>query len=129
VRFRLFQDASALLAATMSPNIHPSGFYISSNVVAVSFALPYAFQLLPTNSLKEDWCVSASPAIGGSTEGWTRYWDDLASIEEQTFEVPPREKRAPEPPKEKKGKEKQNGPPIGRSCPGNEAWPLLNLIF
>jgi len=45
----------------------------------------------------------------------------LASVEEQTFEVLPREKRAPAP-KEKRGREKHNGPPIGQYNDSTSGW-------
>lgn len=88
------QTASTLLGAIMNPKNHPTGFRIASRIVAASFALPYAFQLLPHSAPMEPWCITTSPAIGGveEGEGWTRYWDEGATVEEKKFEVKPKVK-------------------------------------
>ncbi len=73
----------------MNPKHHPTGFRISTRLIAASFALPYAFQLLPRSAPRDSWCIIPSKAVGGVDEGeaWTRYWDEAATIEEKTYDV------------------------------------------
>lgn len=71
----------------MNPTYHPTGFRIANAVVAASFALPYAFQLLPPGTIRDEACVTPSLAVGGlEGEGLTRYWDEAAVIEEKKYE-------------------------------------------
>ncbi|KAG8885609.1 hypothetical protein FRB97_000517 [Tulasnella sp. 331] len=92
------ETASALFAAIMNATYHPTGFRIANCVVAASFALPYAFQLIPPAAIKDDRCIAPSLAVGGvEGEGWTRYWDESALVEEKVFEViMPKVKAEPE---------------------------------
>ncbi|KAG9036200.1 hypothetical protein FRB95_009563 [Tulasnella sp. JGI-2019a] len=92
------ETASALLAGIMNPTTHPTGFRIANCLVAASFALPYAFQLIPPTAIKDDRCVTPSLAVGGvEGEGWTRYWDESALVEEKKFDVViPKVKAEPE---------------------------------
>lgn len=73
----------------MNPTYHPTGFKIDGRVIAASFALPYAFQVVPPTSPQEPHTLVPSKAVGGveEGEGWTRYWDETASVEEKTFDA------------------------------------------
>ncbi|KAG8988569.1 hypothetical protein FRB90_002680, partial [Tulasnella sp. 427] len=81
--------AKSLLAGIMNPTYHPTGFKIDGRVIAASFALPYAFQVVPPTAEKEPNTLVPSKAVGGveEGEGWTRYWDETASVEEKTYEA------------------------------------------
>ncbi|KAG8941773.1 hypothetical protein FRC04_004090 [Tulasnella sp. 424] len=81
--------AKSLLAGIMNPTYHPTGFKIDGRVIAASFALPYAFQVLPPTSPQEPHTLVPSKAVGGveEGEGWTRYWDETASVEEKTYDA------------------------------------------
>ncbi|KIO23361.1 hypothetical protein M407DRAFT_78133, partial [Tulasnella calospora MUT 4182] len=81
--------AKSLLGGIMNPTYHPTGFKIDGRVIAASFALPYAFQLVPPTTPQEPHTLVPSKAVGGveEGEGWTRYWDETATIEEKTYEA------------------------------------------
>ncbi|CUA72458.1 hypothetical protein RSOLAG22IIIB_01127 [Rhizoctonia solani] len=78
--------ASRLLAATMSPELHPSGFRIGSRAIAASFAHPSSFQPLE-NRPPDEYSLICTHAVGGSDTGWCSYWDQTAFAEAQEFQV------------------------------------------
>ncbi|KAG8743681.1 hypothetical protein FRC10_011554 [Ceratobasidium sp. 414] len=80
--------ASRLLAATMSPELHPSGFRIGSRAIAASFAHPSSFQPLEHRP-PDEYSLICTPAVGGSDSGWCSYWDQSAFVEVQEFQVDP----------------------------------------
>lgn len=83
----LRQSAAAVLGATMSSQIHPSGFRISERPVAASFAHPYSFQPLPDYSLRDDACIASSTTLGGAEGTWVRYWDEGSTAAVLEFKV------------------------------------------
>ena len=83
----VFQSAAAVLGATMSAQIHPSGFHISERPVAASFAHPYSFQPLPDYSLRDDACLASSLSLGGVEGTFVRYWDEASTIAMLEFKV------------------------------------------
>lgn len=74
------QSASVVLAATMSPQIHPSGFRISDKPVAASFAHPDSFQPIADIMLRDEASIPSSVALGGVDGTWVRYWDEASTI-------------------------------------------------
>ncbi|ELU44516.1 G-patch domain-containing protein [Rhizoctonia solani AG-1 IA] len=78
--------ASRLLAATMSAELHPSGFRIGSRAIAASFAHPSSFQPLD-NRPPDEYSLVCTQAVGGSETGWCSYWDQTAFAEAQEFQV------------------------------------------
>jgi RNA-binding protein 5/10 len=104
----LYKSAAAVLGATMSPQIHPSGFRISDRPVASSFAHPYSFQAAADLMIRDDACLPSSVALGGSEGTWVRYWDEGSTVAVLEFEV--EEPSAPQQPvKDKKEKRKVKG--------------------
>lgn len=81
------QSASAVLAATMSPQIHPNGFRVSDRPVAASFAHPYSFQPVTDFLSRDEACVPSSLSLGGAEGTWVRYWDESATVAVLEFEV------------------------------------------
>ncbi|KAK0459501.1 uncharacterized protein EV420DRAFT_269842 [Desarmillaria tabescens] len=113
VEFTDVQSASVVLAATMSPQIHPSGFRISDRPVAASFAHPDSFQPIDNVMLRDDACIPSSLVLGGVEGTWVRYWDDsstLAMLEFQVAQPAP----AAQTVKEKKEKKKAKDTTIQR---------------
>ncbi|RDX45484.1 hypothetical protein OH76DRAFT_956917 [Lentinus brumalis] len=87
VEFVDIESASAVLAATMSPKLHPNGFRISDRPVAASFAHPYSFQPLADYALRDDACVMSTPSLGGMEGVWVRYWDEASTAAIIEFKV------------------------------------------
>jgi RNA-binding protein 5/10 len=83
----LYQHAGKLLAATMSPELHPEGFRILNKPVATSFANPGSFQPLAPHSLRDEACIMGSLAMGGTEGVFAKYWDETTTILEMTFDV------------------------------------------
>lgn len=81
------QSASAVLAATMSPQIHPNGFRISERPVAASFAHMYSFQLLSDPMQRDEGSIPSSMNLGGVEGGWVRYWDEASTVAMLEFNV------------------------------------------
>ncbi|CDO69037.1 hypothetical protein BN946_scf184834.g44 [Trametes cinnabarina] len=110
VEFVDVQSAAAVLAATMSPQLHPNGFRISDRPVAASFAHPYSFQPLPEFSLRDEACLMSSPSLGGTEGVWVRYWDEASTAAVLEFKVEePAQSTEPAPVvKEKKEKKKKD---------------------
>ncbi|KAG8896600.1 hypothetical protein FRC01_011710 [Tulasnella sp. 417] len=81
--------AKSVLAGILNPSFHHMGFKIDGRLITASFALPYAFQVVPPTSPQEPHTLVPSKAVGGveEGEGWTRYWDETASIEEKMYEA------------------------------------------
>ncbi|KAI0255384.1 hypothetical protein BJV78DRAFT_1358937 [Lactifluus subvellereus] len=105
VEFVDVQAASAVLAATMSPQIHPNGFRISDRPVATSFAHPYSFQPISDPIMRDEACLPSSVTLGGVEDQWVRYWDEGATIAKLEYEVEaPTQQPAPTKEKEKKKK-------------------------
>ncbi|TDL27198.1 hypothetical protein BD410DRAFT_714561 [Rickenella mellea] len=113
VEFIDIQSAAAVLAATMSHQLHPNGFCISDRPVAASFAHPYSFQPLPDHALQDETCVAGSVNLGGVDGGWIKYWDDGASLATMEFKVEePVLQVTPTSAKEKEKKKKPKGPSV-----------------
>lgn len=91
----MIQAASLVLAATMSPQIHPNGFRISDRPVAASFAHPYAFQPIGDQIYQDDSCISSSLSLGGTEGTWVKYWDEASTVAVLDFKVeePEQQKR------------------------------------
>ncbi|KAH9923996.1 uncharacterized protein BXZ73DRAFT_91386 [Epithele typhae] len=87
VEFLDVESASAVLAATMSHQLHPNGFRISDKPVAASFAHPYSFQPVPDHSLRDDATMASSVALGGTEGMWVRYWDESSTAATLEFKV------------------------------------------
>lgn len=126
VEFVDVQSASTVLAATMSPQIHPSGFRISDRPVATSFAHPYSFQPVTDFLSRDDACLTSSISLGGVEDTWVRYWDESSTVAVLEFKVD-----APVQPialvKEKKEKKKAKGEPDAkpsRALPAPSVLPV-----
>lgn len=97
-----FQSASAVLAATMSAQLHPNGFRISDKPVAASFAHPYSFQPVTDFLQRDEACLMGSATLGG-VDTWVRYWDENSTVAVLEFKVEePAKPAAQEKKKEKK---------------------------
>lgn len=83
----LHQSAASVLAATMSPKTHPTGFRISDRPVAASFAHPYSFQPVENLMLYDDARIPSSSTLGGGEGSFVRYWDENATVVVLEFEV------------------------------------------
>ncbi|KAG6879954.1 hypothetical protein C0992_008888 [Termitomyces sp. T32_za158] len=108
VEFVDVASASAVLAATMSPSIHPAGFRISDRPVAASFAHPYSFQPVTDFLQRDDACLQSSMSLGGVQDTWVRYWDENSTVAVLEFKVeePAQTAQLAERKKEKKKKSK-----------------------
>ncbi|KAL1947461.1 hypothetical protein VTO73DRAFT_14422 [Trametes versicolor] len=115
VEFVDVQSASAVLAATMSPQLHPNGFRISDRPVAASFAHPYSFQPIPEHALRDEACLLSTPSLGGTEGVWLRYWDEAstAMILEFKVEEPAKATETVPAAKEKKEKKKKDTNALG----------------
>ncbi|KAJ3990048.1 hypothetical protein F5890DRAFT_1561312 [Lentinula detonsa] len=80
-------SASAVLAATMSPQIHPAGFRISDRPAAASFAHPDSFQPIQEIMLRDEACLTSSLALGGVEGTYVRYWDESSMVAVLEFQV------------------------------------------
>ncbi|KAH0830477.1 hypothetical protein J3R83DRAFT_1925 [Lanmaoa asiatica] len=87
VEFVDIQAASAVLANSMSPQIHPSGFRISDKPVAASFAHPYSFQPVSDYMLRDETAISSSLNLGGVENTFVKYWDESATVAVLEFKV------------------------------------------
>lgn len=103
------QSASATLAATMSPKIHPSGFRISDRPVATSFAHPYSFQPIADLMIRDEACIPSSVGLGGEEDTLVRYWDEGSTIAQLEFQVEQPVQPLPVQTKERKEKKKTKG--------------------
>lgn len=101
------QSAAAVLAATMSPTIHPAGFRISDRPVAASFGHSESFQPIDNVMLRDDACIPSSLAMGGVEGTWVRYWDETSTLAMLEFQVAAPTIQAPA--KERKEKKKGKG--------------------
>ncbi|KAI0033268.1 hypothetical protein K488DRAFT_85104 [Vararia minispora EC-137] len=119
------KSASAVLAATMSPQIHPNGFRISDKPVAASFAHPYSFQPIENQMMRDEACMQSSMALGGVEGVWVRYWDEgtTAAILEFKVEEPV---PAAAPIKEKKKKLKVTDADLTPLAPEASTLPVLD---
>ncbi|KAF8633727.1 hypothetical protein AX17_004384 [Amanita inopinata Kibby_2008] len=104
VEFVDVQSASAVLAATMSPQIHPNGFRISDKPVAASFAHPYSFQPVTDFIQRDEACLKSTVSLGGSEGMWVKYWDESSTCAVLEFKV---EEPAQTAPVQKEKKEKR----------------------
>ncbi|KAJ7940902.1 hypothetical protein B0H13DRAFT_2648427 [Mycena leptocephala] len=109
VEFVDVQSASAVLAATMSSQIHPSGFRISDRPVAASFAHPYSFQPIADLMIRDDACIPSSLNLGGEEGTLVRYWDEGSTIAQLEFQVEQPAQTMTAQTKEKKEKKKTKG--------------------
>ncbi|KIL69519.1 hypothetical protein M378DRAFT_189961 [Amanita muscaria Koide BX008] len=87
VEFVDVQSASAVLAATMSPQLHPNGFRISDKPVAASFAHPYSFQPVTDFIQRDEACLKATNSLGGTEGMWVKYWDESSTCAVLEFKV------------------------------------------
>lgn len=147
VEFVDVQSAAVVLAATMSPQIHPSGFRISDRPVAGSFAHPYSFQPVSDYMLRDEAAIPSTLALGGAEGTWVRYWDETSTVSVLEFQVvEPIQSQQAAPTKEKKEKKRPKGdtgltiPPAASTLPVSDkpvtlsfskgsvlTKPLLNL--
>ncbi|KAJ7135003.1 hypothetical protein C8R43DRAFT_626309 [Mycena crocata] len=102
-------SASAVLAATMSPQIHPSGFRISDRPVAASFAHPYSFQPIADLMIRDEACIPSSLSLGGEEGTLVRYWDEGSTIAQLEFQVERSAQPVAVQVKEKKEKKRTKG--------------------
>ncbi|KAF9066852.1 hypothetical protein BDP27DRAFT_979484 [Rhodocollybia butyracea] len=125
VEFTDTTSASSVLAATMSPQIHPAGFRISDRPVAASFAHPDSFQPIQEIMLRNEACLTSSLALGGVEGTWVRYWDETSTVAVLEFQVSTPQPAAPSV-KEKKEKEKKKKEPALRAIapPAPSALPV-----
>ncbi|PPQ66853.1 hypothetical protein CVT26_009632 [Gymnopilus dilepis] len=87
VEFVDISSASTVLAATMSPQLHPSGFRISDRPVAASFAHPYSFQPVTDFLSRDEACLASTLSLGGVEGTWVRYWDESSTVAVLEFKV------------------------------------------
>ncbi|KIK81452.1 hypothetical protein PAXRUDRAFT_35865 [Paxillus rubicundulus Ve08.2h10] len=87
VEFADIQAASTVLANSMSPQIHPSGFRISDKPVAASFAHPYSFQPVADYMLRDESAIPSSLNVGGVENTFAKYWDESATVAVLEFQV------------------------------------------
>jgi RNA-binding protein 5/10 len=71
----------------MSPQIHPSGFQISNQPVAISFAQPDSFHLVADVMTRDEACITSSLSLGSVEGAWVRYWDESSTVAVLEFEV------------------------------------------
>lgn len=117
VEFVDVESAATVLAATMSPQVHPSGFRISDRPVAGSFAHPYSFQPVSDYMLRDEAAIASSSALGGAEGTWARYWDETSTVAVLEFKVAePIQPQQVVPTREKKEKKKPKGD-TGLSAP------------
>jgi len=86
-KYSLLQTASTVLGATMSPQLHPSGFRISDRPVAASFAHPYSFQPVTDFLSRDEACLTSTLSLGGVEGTWVRYWDESSTVAVLEFKV------------------------------------------
>ncbi|KAL1743273.1 hypothetical protein HDZ31DRAFT_83514 [Schizophyllum fasciatum] len=80
-------SAAAVLANTMSPQLHPNGFRISDKPVAASFAHPHSFQPVADIMLRDEASITSSLSLGGLEGTFVRYWDENATVAVLEFKV------------------------------------------
>ncbi|KAL1689723.1 hypothetical protein GGG16DRAFT_103534 [Schizophyllum commune] len=80
-------SAAAVLANTMSSQLHPNGFRISDKPVAASFAHPHSFQPVADIMLRDEASVTSSMSLGGLEGTFVRYWDENATVAVLEFKV------------------------------------------
>ncbi|KAF8553408.1 hypothetical protein OG21DRAFT_1586867 [Imleria badia] len=135
VEFVDIQAASAVLANSMSPQIHPSGFRISDKPVAASFAHPYSFQPVSDYMLRDETAIPSSLNLGGVENTFVKYWDESATVAILEFKVDePATTQVSEAatvaPKEKKKKAKDDPlkkPPAPSALPVSDKPVTLNF--
>lgn len=76
-----------VLANSMSPQIHPSGFRISDKPVAASFAHPYSFQPVSDYMLRDETAITSSLNLGGVENTFVKYWDESTTVAVLEFKV------------------------------------------
>jgi RNA-binding protein 5/10 len=81
------QSAAEVLGATMSAQLHPSGFRISDRPVAASFAHPYSFQPVTDFLQRDEACLMSTIALGSVEGQWVRYWDESSTVAVLEFKV------------------------------------------
>ncbi|KAJ7349444.1 hypothetical protein DFH08DRAFT_959593 [Mycena albidolilacea] len=125
VEFVDIQSASVVLAATMSPQVHPSGFRISDRPVAASFAHPYSFQPIADLMIRDEACISSSVHLGGEEGTLVRYWDEGSTIAQLEFNVEqPIQQQEAAQTKEKKEKKKHAEPTVRNAPAAPSALPI-----
>ncbi|KAJ4488244.1 hypothetical protein J3R30DRAFT_3434521 [Lentinula aciculospora] len=112
VEFVDTSSASAVLASTMSPQIHPAGFRISDRPVAASFAHPDSFQPIQEIMLRDEACLTSSLALGGVEGTYVRYWDESSMVAVLEFQVAMPQTATVSSSKDKKEKKKKD--PVSR---------------
>jgi RNA-binding protein 5/10 len=107
------QSAASVLATTMSPQIHPSGFRISDKPAATSFAHQYSFQQVDY-MLPDEAAIPSSINLGGVEGAFVKYWDDsvMVAVLEFKVETPPQSQvQASTGPTKEKNEKKKKGVP------------------
>ncbi|KAJ2930064.1 hypothetical protein H1R20_g7032, partial [Candolleomyces eurysporus] len=130
VEFVDIESASAVLAASMSPQLHPNGFRISDKPVAASFAHPYSFQPVTDFLQRDEACLIGSQSLGGVDGSWVRYWDETSSVAVLEFKVeePAKASASQDKKKEKKKvKETKSAPPVPSALPLSDKPVMLSL--
>jgi len=128
------QSAASVLATSMSPQIHPSGFRISDKPVAASFAHQYSFQPVD-HMLRDETAIPSSINLGGVEGAFVKYWDDSAMVAVLEFKVEepvqPQVQPSAGPVKEKKEKKKKDDalqkPPAPSVLPISDKPVTLNF--
>ncbi|KAF5376549.1 hypothetical protein D9757_008286 [Collybiopsis confluens] len=123
VEFVDIPSASAVLAVTMSPQVHPAGFRISDRPVAASFAHPDSFQPIQERMLRDEACLASSLALGGAEGTWVRYWDETSTVAVIEFQAAAPQLSTTSTAKDKKDKKKKEhtlktfAPPVASALP------------
>ncbi|KAG1756233.1 uncharacterized protein EDB91DRAFT_1091342 [Suillus paluster] len=128
------QSAASVLATSMSPQIHPSGFRISDKPVAASFAHQYSFQPVD-HMLRDETAIPSSINLGGVEGAFVKYWDESSMVAVLEFKVEepvqPQVQASTGPVKEKKEKKKKddasNKPPAPSVLPISDKPVTLNF--
>ncbi|KAF8906058.1 hypothetical protein CPB84DRAFT_1814018 [Gymnopilus junonius] len=134
VEFVDIQSAATVLAATMSSQLHPSGFRISDRPVAASFAHPYSFQPVTDFLSRDEACLTSTMSLGGGEGTWVRYWDETSTAAVLEFKVD-EPVQQPLPSKDKKEKKKTKAesdhnteaPPVASALPVSDKPVTLNF--
>ncbi|KAJ8592767.1 hypothetical protein M405DRAFT_812161, partial [Rhizopogon salebrosus TDB-379] len=98
--------------------IHPSGFRISDEPVAASFAHQYSFQQVD-HMLRDETAIPSSINLGGVEGAFVKYWDDSAMVAVLEFKVeaPPQPRFRPQRDLLRKRRKRRRKPPAPSALP------------